>query len=93
MKNLTLERPSMLAAFCAPTSAFLPRHEFVVASAAGRAQLAQMHQAWTGAKQARVRVTVGGSLGSSGFLGTNGIGAGAYATDGASGVPPRGRPA
>jgi hypothetical protein len=93
MKNSTIERPSMLAAFCAPTSAILlPAHESVVAPVAGRAQLSQMRQTWTQAEQARTHATVGGSTRPNG-LGSKGIdSAVAHVTDGASGVPPRGRP-
>lgn len=93
MRISTIERPSIFAAFCAPTSAStLPRHDSVVVPAAERAQLPQAHFMWSQVKQARIRVTAGGSLGTNGFLGSKGIDASAYLVDGASGVPPRGRP-
>jgi len=92
MKSFTIERPSMLTAFCAPASVILPARESVVAPVAVRAQLSQMRQAWTQAEQARTHATVGGSTRPNG-LGSKGIdSAVAYVTDGASGVPPRGRP-
>ena len=78
MKDFTMtKRPSMVAAFCAPTSA----------------ELSQVRQAWTQAESARVHMAIDESPRTNGFLGSKGIEAvGAYLTDGASGVPPRGRP-
>jgi len=98
MKSYTFERPSLLPAFCAPTSAsWLPIRESIVVLAAERAQLSQVHQVRIQAELARTLVTAGGSYGTSG-LGTNGLGS--RGTDSAekpmavvaSGVPPRGRP-
>lgn len=94
MEIYTNERPSLLPALCAPTSAsWLPLHESVVVPAAERAQLPQVHQVRTQAELARTEAAVDGSYGTNGFVGSKGIVSVAKRmTDGASGVPPRGRP-
>lgn len=98
MEIYTFARPSLLPAFCAPTSAsWLPNRESIVVPATERAQLSQAHQVRIQAELARTLATVGGSYGTSG-LGTNGLGsrgtdsADKRMADVASGVPPRGRP-
>ena len=94
MEIYTSERPSLLPVLCAPTSAsWLPIHESIVVTAAERAQLPQVHQVLTQVAQARVQAPVYGSNGTTGFAGSNSIVSVAKRmTDGASGVPPRGRP-
>jgi hypothetical protein len=80
----TIQRPSLLPVFCAPSSASV------------RAQLPQVHQAPTQSELVRDLVpAVGGSNGTTVFRGNEGVKAAKPAaiwmTD-ARGVPPRGRP-
>ena len=94
MEIYTIERPSLLPVLCAPTSAsWLPLHESIVVTAAERAQLPQVDQVLTEADQAQAQAPLYGSNGTTGFVGSNSIVSVAKRmTDGASGVPPRGRP-
>jgi hypothetical protein len=90
VKFYTIERPSMLlAAACAP-SAMLPESAPVALLVAERAPASQAHQVQIQAELVRTLVDVDGSYGTTGFVGSNGISK--RLTDGASGVPPRGRP-
>ncbi|MEV4636499.1 hypothetical protein AB0J80_04015 [Actinoplanes sp. NPDC049548] len=100
--NYTIERPStLLAVACAPSAAWLksapvvksvvPAESAPVAIlAAEQAPLAQAHQVQIQAELVRTLVDVDGSYGTTGFVGSNGMKR--RLTDGASGVPPRGRP-
>jgi hypothetical protein len=92
MRLNTIERPStLLAAVCAPSASWLPESTPVVALlAAERVQAPQAHQVQIQAELVRTLGDVDGSFGSTGFVGSNGISK--RMTDGASGVPPRGRP-
>ena len=87
------ERPSMLPALCAPTSAsWLPVHESIVATASERAQLSQAHQVQSQSESARAQAGVDAGYGTNGFLGSSIVSAAKRMTGVASGVPPRGRP-
>ena len=89
--NYTIERPStLLAAVCAPSASWLPESAPVALLAAERAPVSQAHQVQIQAELVRTLVHVDGSNGTTGFVGSNGISK--RMTDGASGVPPRGRP-
>ncbi|MFC3381170.1 hypothetical protein [Couchioplanes azureus] len=101
----TIERPSMLlAAVSAPSASWLPvcapvatsvlptAYVPVATPAAERAPASQAHQVQIQAELVRIPVTVDGSNGTSGFVGSNGIAMKRQLTDGARGVPPRGRP-
>ena len=103
--NYTIERPSMLpAALCTPSASWLPEIAPVATSvlatesaavailAAERAPASQAHQVQIQAELVRILATVDGSYGTNGFVGGNGISMKRRLTDGASGVPPRGRP-
>jgi hypothetical protein len=91
MEIYMIERPSMpLAAACAPSASWLPSTAPVAVLAAERAPASQVHQVRTQAELAQVLVGTDGSYGSTGFVGSNGLSV--KRTDGASGVPPRGRP-
>lgn len=94
MRIHLIERPSPLAAVCAPTSLnWLPTHGYAVDVAVERALLSQALQVSTQAEMARVRAAAGGSSTTNGFLGSKGATPVAKRmTDGANGVPPRGRP-
>jgi hypothetical protein len=87
MEIYTIERPSLLPVLCAPTSAaWLPLHESIVVTAAQRAQRSQVHQVPS-------QAFVYAGNGTTGFVGSNStLSAAKRMTDGASGVPPRGRP-
>ena len=91
MEIYTIQRPSLLpAAACAPSAAVVPsRHESVVMTAVERAPLSQAYQVQTQAELARTLVLGDSGNGTTGFVGSNGT---SNKTDGASGVPPRGRP-
>jgi hypothetical protein len=90
MEIYTIERPSMLlAAACAPSASWLPSTARVAVLAAERAPSSQVHQVRTQAELAQVLVGTDGSYGITGFVGSNDA---KPMTDGASGVPPRGRP-
>jgi hypothetical protein len=84
MVNYTIPQPSLLpAAACAPSASWLP-------SAAPRSAPApRVHQVQIQAELAQVQVLTSGN-GIFGFEGRNG--AVKQMTDGARGVPPRGRP-
>ena len=89
--NYTIERPStLLAAFCAPSASWLPESAPVALVAVERAPAPQAHQIQIQAELVRTLAVVDGSNGTTGFVGGNGISK--RMTDGASGVPPRGRP-
>jgi hypothetical protein len=87
LNHYAIERPSMLLpASCAPV-AWLPESAPVALLAAEQAQVSRAHQVQIQAEL--VRTLVDGSYGTTGFVGSNGV---KRVTDGASGVPPRGRP-
>jgi hypothetical protein len=89
--NYTIERPStLLAAVCAPSVSWLPESAPVALLAVERAPVSQVHQVQIQAELVRTLAGVDGSNGTTGFVGSNGISK--RMTDGASGVPPRGRP-
>ncbi|MEV6597134.1 hypothetical protein AB0M36_09770 [Actinoplanes sp. NPDC051346] len=103
--NKTIERPSMLlAAVCAPSVSCLPVPAPVATSVlatayvpaatlvAERAPASQAHQVQIQAELVRILVSVDGSNGTTGFVGSNSIARKRQLMDGASGVPPRGRP-
>jgi hypothetical protein len=94
MESYTMRRPSLLpAAVCAPSATWLPSTAPVAVTAAKPAPVSQVHQVQIQAELARVLVLTGGSYGSTGFVGSNGISVDKKRmTDSASGVPPRGRP-
>ncbi|GID95856.1 hypothetical protein ACFQFC_28095 [Amorphoplanes digitatis] len=89
--NYTIERPStLLAAVCAPSASWLPESAPVALVAVERAPAPQAHQIQIQAELVRTLAVVDGSYGTTGFVGSNGTSK--RMTDGASGVPPRGRP-
>ncbi len=89
--NYTIERSStLLAAACAPSASWLPESAPVALLAAERAPSPRAHQVQIQAELVRTLADVDGSNGTTGFVGSNGISK--RMTDGASGVPPRGRP-
>src|SRR3954452_24651646 len=89
--NYTIKRPStLLAAAWAPSASLLPVSAPVAVLAAERAPVSQAHQVRIQAELVRTLADVDGSNGTTGFVGSNGISK--RMTDGASGVPPRGRP-
>jgi hypothetical protein len=91
MEIYTIQRPSLLlAAACAP-SVPKPSTVSVAVLAAERAPASQVHQVRTQAELGLTLTGVDGSYGTTGFVGSNGISV-KRMTDGASGVPPRGRP-
>jgi hypothetical protein len=97
MESYTIQRPSLLlAAVCAPSASWLPSTASAAVRAAKPAPDSQVHQVQTQAELARTLVLTGGSNGTSvsiyikGFVGSN-VSV-KRMTDGASGVPPRGRP-
>ncbi|GIM78908.1 hypothetical protein Aco04nite_62880 [Winogradskya consettensis] len=103
--NYTIERPSTLpAAFCTPSASWLPMTALALESAlvvesapvailaAERAPVSQAHQVQVQAELAQVLVSVDGSYETSGFTGGNGTDIPMKRRNGASGVPPRGRP-
>jgi hypothetical protein len=93
MEIYMVERPSLLPAVCAPSASLLSYATSPVVAAAKPAPAPQVHQVQTQAELARELVLTSGSNGSTGFVGSNGISVGVKrVTDGASGVPPRGRP-
>lgn len=94
MTGYQIQRPSPLAAVCAPTSvSWLPIHGSIVGAASERAQLSQVAQVLIQAQAARVRAAAGGSSRTNGFFGSKGASPVVKRmTDGANGVPPRGRP-
>ena len=93
MEIYTIQRPSLLlAAACAPSASWLPSTAPVAVLAAERAPASQVHQVQTQAELAQVLVRTDGSYGTTGFVGSNGVSTIKRMTDGASGVPPRGRP-
>jgi hypothetical protein len=93
----TIQRPSLLPAVCAPlttsglSAAWLPIHAPVV-PAAERVELPQVHQVRVQAELALTLAAAGGSYGTNGFISSTGTDSAKRMTDGASGVPPRGRP-
>jgi len=95
MEIYTMQRPSLLlAAVCAPSASWLSESAPVAILAAERAPASQVHQVQIQAELTDALVRTDGSYGTTGFVGSNGsapIG-NKPKTDGASGVPPRGRP-
>ncbi len=92
MEIYTIQRPSLLPDFCAPSSAAVPSY----VTAGVRAQLPQVHQVQIQSELAHDLVpTNGGGNGTTVFRGSEGVKAAKPAamwmTD-ARGVPPRGRP-
>jgi hypothetical protein len=94
MKLFNTQRPSLLpAAVCAPSASWLPSVTSPVVAAATSAPAPRVHQVQIQAELARELVLSGGSNGITGFVGSNGLAGGVKRmTDGANGVPPRGRP-
>jgi hypothetical protein len=91
MKLYIMKRPSLLlAAACAPSASVLPSTAPLAVLAAERTPAPQVHQVRTQAELALALELTDGSYGTTGFVGSNGIAK--RMTDGASGVPPRGRP-
>jgi hypothetical protein len=91
MVNYTIPQPSLLpAAACAPPASWLPSVASVaVIAALQSAPAPRVHQVQIQAELAQVRVLTSGN----GFYGFEGrSGAVKQMTDGARGVPPRGRP-
>ena len=89
--NTMIERPStLLAAACAPSASLLPASAPVAVLAAEWAPVSQAHQVQIQAELVRTLTDVDGSYGTNGFVGSNGVAK--RMADGASGVPPRGRP-
>ena len=93
MEIYTTGRPSvLLAPACAPSA-----YGRELLTAARRAPLSQVHQVQIQAELARIAARGGSNnnstkvspMGRDGFVGSNGS---VVKTDGASGVPPRGRP-
>jgi hypothetical protein len=93
MEIYTIERPSALLAACAPSASWLPESAPVAVLAAERAPAARVHQVQIQAELAQILVTTDARYGTTGFVGSNGLSVDSKGmTDGASGVPPRGRP-
>jgi hypothetical protein len=100
--NYTIERPSTLPAVCTPSASWLAvsapvaksvlatESAYVAVPAAERAPASQAHQVQIQAELVRILASVDGSNGTTGFVGSNGMKR--RLTDGADGVPPRGRP-
>ena len=92
MLNYTISRPSLLpVAAGTPSASWLPpvAPAAVIAAPQSSAPAPRVHQVQIQAELARVRVLTSGN-GIFGFEGRNG--AVKQMTDGARGVPPRGRP-
>ena len=91
MVNYTIPQPSLLpAAACAPSASWLPSvPRGAVIAAPQPAPAPRVHQVQIQAELAQVQVLTSGN-GIFGFEGRNG--AVKQMTDGARGVPPRGRP-
>ncbi len=89
-----IQRPSLLPAVCAPSSAsWLPVRESLAVPAAVRAIVPQAHQVRVQAELALTLAAAGGSYGITGFRSGNGSDlVKKHMTVGANGVPPRGRP-
>ncbi len=90
----TIQRPSLLpTAACAPSVSYLPQTAPVAFLAAEWAPASRVHQVQVQAELAMALGCTTGSAGTTGFVGVNGTDlAEKRAKDGASGVPPRGRP-
>jgi hypothetical protein len=90
----TIQRPSLLAAVCAPVpAAWRPIHESLALPVAERADVSQAHQVRAQAELAQPLAAASGSYGTTGFRSSKGVdSATKRMTDGANGVPPRGRP-
>jgi hypothetical protein len=92
MENFLTQRPSALPAAVRPPLSAVATNVLVVPSAT-RAQLPQVHPVPVPAQMARIPVSIDGGNGTTGFNGSNGTwSAKQRMTDGARGVPPRGRP-
>ena len=96
MEIYTMQRPSLLlAAACAPSASWLPSTASAAVPAAKPkpAPASQVHQVQIQAELAEALVSTDGSYGTTGFVGSNGTAiVNKPKTDGARGVPPRGRP-
>jgi hypothetical protein len=97
MEIYTIQRPSLsLAAVCAPSASWLPSIADPAVRAAKPAPDSQVHQVQTQAELGRTLVLTGRGKGTSGSISIKGfVGSNVSVermTDGASGVPPRGRP-
>jgi hypothetical protein len=95
MANLITTRPSMsLPAAFAPSASRLPCAAPVSVLVTERAPVSRVHQVQVQvqaqAESARTLIRLRGIDGTTGFVGS--YGAAARMTDGAKGVPPRGRP-
>ena len=88
----TIQRPLLLpAAVCAPSASWLPIIPRVAVITALRpAPAPRAYQVLSQAELAQAQVLAYGSNGIDGFKGRSG--SAKHMTDGASGVPPRGRP-
>ena len=90
MVNYMTPQPSLLpVAACAQSASWLPSAAVAVIAAPQSAPAPRVHQAQIQAELARVRVLTDG-YGINGFEGRSG--SVKQMTDGARGVPPRGRP-
>jgi len=88
-----IQRPSLLPVCAQPPAAWRPLHESLVVPVVERVQVTQAHQVRVQAELTLTLAAAGGNDRTSGF----GSSKGAYSatkrmTDGANGVPPRGRP-
>ena len=94
MEINTIQRPSLLpTAACAPSASWLPESALVAILAPERATASQVHQVQIQAELSAALVRTDGSYGNTGFVGSNvSADLAKRMTDGASGVPPRGRP-
>jgi hypothetical protein len=94
----TSQRPSLLLpAACAPSASWLPSTVSVVNADPQSAPAPRVHQVQIQAELARELVLTDSGNGINGFVGSNGskrmtANSSKRMTDGASGVPPRGRP-
>ena len=89
-KFYSTQRPSLLlAAACAPSVSGLPSTASAVLTAPRPTPAPRAHQAQIQAELAQALVIASGSNGINGFTGRTGSD---VRMDGASGVPPRGRP-
>jgi hypothetical protein len=90
VESYTIQRPSLLlAAACAPSASWLPLTASAVHAAPQSAPAPRAYQVQIQAELAQALVLSDGSNGINGFVDSSGV---KRMTDGASGVPPRGRP-
>ena len=92
--TMQMQRPSLLpTAACAPSVSWLPESAPVALLAVERAVVSQVHQVQIQAELSAALVGTNGSYSTIGFVGSNvATDLAEKRTDGASGVPPRGRP-